>query len=142
PLPAAKIGGVLVDAPALPDGKSVVVVGVGLNANTPTGPTPPELRRRGAVVAERTGRTIDLVALEGAVDASLRTTVKGLADEEGRLRALARCRERLFGVGQRVAVDGRVGGRLEGLADDGALLVREKAGLREVRVGDLLVLGD
>jgi BirA family transcriptional regulator, biotin operon repressor / biotin---[acetyl-CoA-carboxylase] ligase len=142
PLPAAKVGGILVDVPAVPDGRFVVVVGVGLNVNAPTGPKPPELRRRGAVLSERIGRAVDLASLETAVDSCLRSTVAGLATSDGPSLALASCRARLFGVGQRVAVDGHVGGRLSGLGEDGALLLQEEGRVREVRAGDLLLLGD
>ena len=142
PLPAAKLGGILVDVPALANGRTAVVVGVGINVNPPPEPRPPELLRRGAVLADRVGRRIDLRSLETAVDDSLRATVRVLYGPQGRADALGRCRARLFGVGQRVAVDGRVGGRLAGLAEDGALLVEEHGERREVRAGELVLLGD
>ncbi|MCI4351658.1 MAG: biotin--[acetyl-CoA-carboxylase] ligase [Thermoplasmata archaeon] len=134
-----KLGGVLVDAPAL---AAAVIVGVGLNVNVRRDDLAMEIRAKAAILAELVGRAVDLDDLEQKVDASVRSAVRRIGDVGGREKAVQRSRSRLYGIGRAVTVDGEPVGRMIGIAADGALVVERHGDLHAIHAGELAILGD
>lgn len=135
-----KLGGVLVDR--VVDGSEVarLVIGIGLNVDAARGAFAPELRTRVAVLA-------DLVEPAPALDEVEEVAVDAVAlaaglfhTSEGVDRAAARCRRALYGVGNRLLLDGRPAGILRALGDDGALWVEDEEATFAIRAGDVEVV--
>ncbi len=135
---AGKLGGILVDRLARPDGIEVDVAGVGLNGRRPAagwsvdGSLPP-------VALDELTDPPALDALEEAVANALERGHDAMRTETGRRAALASCRRLLWGVGRKVRVDGELAGRLNGVADDGALELSGLHGPVEVRAGHVAI---
>lgn len=138
---AAKLGGILVDRLTRADLSSVDVIGVGLNRQTPlegwevTGALAP-------TALSEWGTAPSLNTLEEAVVRAVRAGHAAVHTAEGRAEVLEMCRERLWGIGRPVSVDGRPVGRLERLTEEGALRVVGADGSFEVRAGRLTVEED
>jgi BirA family transcriptional regulator, biotin operon repressor / biotin---[acetyl-CoA-carboxylase] ligase len=134
-----KLGGILVDEVDSPSLGRAWVVGVGVNVLAPSAPHPGGVSRTAASLAELVSPppTVDAVE-ELAVEACLATR-STLSGPDGPAELVRRCRDGLFGVGLRVAVDGRPAGRIAGLADDGALIVDTGDVALSVRSGDVTI---
>jgi BirA family biotin operon repressor/biotin-[acetyl-CoA-carboxylase] ligase len=126
-----KLGGILCEARWQGESPGWIVAGVGLNV---TNPIPDDLRHTATALDEHlAGATVDAI-LPGMLDA-LRAPVvhaERLTDDES--RQLAR-RDWLRGRQLRAPLAGRA----EGIADDGALLVRTGERLAAVRAGRIEV---
>lgn len=133
-----KLSGVLTEAVFRGSRPSGVVVGVGVNVRGEV--MPDGLADIATSLRRVAGRDVARAEVLGAVltrlDEALTAVVTGgFATLRGRL--LARCET----IGARVTVGG-VTGVAEGVADDGALRVRDAAGaLHEVRSGEVLGAG-
>ncbi len=138
--PTRKLGGILVDRLARPDGGPTDVVGVGLNANVPAGGWPAELRPTPVALQELARTEIDLSELELSVLAAIRAAHSTLDRPVGAAEVVARVRARLLGLGRRVQLDGRPVGRLAGVAEDGAVRIEADDGPVEARAGELSLL--
>jgi len=128
-----KLGGILVDAVA--DASPSAVAGIGVNVGPDRDRLPPGVRGEAAALAEIVAATPSLESLEAWVaDAALRARTSVL-DRAADRALVARCRGLLCGVGEPLTVDGRPGGTLAGLADDGALVVLADGARRTVHAG-------
>ncbi len=127
-----KLAGVLVEV--LSDGR--VIVGIGLNSNNTVGEAPPELRGTICTLRDLTGREHDPMDLLIDLIGHLETTLRMAADCPSDLArtAHAMCLQKGHDVVVQCGAR-EVGGRCEGIASDGALLVRTAQGLVEVRSG-------
>ncbi|MBX7196978.1 MAG: biotin--[acetyl-CoA-carboxylase] ligase [Sandaracinaceae bacterium] len=133
-LDGRKCAGILVESSSIGERLGPIVIGIGLDVNRDA--WPPELGSIATSLRAASGRVLDraevLVRLLGAVESRVDALVQG--GPEGTVRAL---RERLALLGERVEIDA-TRGTLEGLDDDGALLVRRDDGtLVTVRSGML-----
>jgi BirA family biotin operon repressor/biotin-[acetyl-CoA-carboxylase] ligase len=137
-----KIAGILTELAAEPDRVHWVVVGVGVNVNARAEDFPAELRgeatslllERGVATPRALFAAACLTALEEWLDRHA---------EEGFGAVRAAWRERSVTLGREVSVqaDGRVVvGTAEDLDEDGALLVRDAAGLQRILAGDVTLL--
>lgn len=132
-----KLGGILVNAVS-EEGRVVgLVVGVGLNVNVPAHALGP-LEGRATSVLVETGAETPLCPLAADVARRLVPAVT----VTGRREVIAEARQRLWGVGRRVAVrfpDGReVGGTIVGLADDFGLLLETGRGVEAIPTGEVV----
>lgn len=138
-----KVAGILTEMAADQDRLRFVILGIGVNLNSEPGDFPAELREKAVGLCDTAQRPIDRVAfadrllsrLEARYDLFLRA---GFAA----IRPLWESRSCL--KGRRIQIDDR-GKRLEGMvfgiAEDGALLLRDAAGrIVRVIVGDVTVV--
>jgi BirA family transcriptional regulator, biotin operon repressor / biotin---[acetyl-CoA-carboxylase] ligase len=134
-----KLAGVLVDRVATPRSGAAVVIGIGINVALDSTRYPAPLRDHVAAIAEGDAGAPDLAEVERlAIDAA-RNAISAVRDPDQIDFVRSGCRRRLFGVGRIARVDGREVGRIEGLADDGALLVDLRGERVAIRAGDLRV---
>jgi BirA family biotin operon repressor/biotin-[acetyl-CoA-carboxylase] ligase len=122
-----KLGGILCEARWQGESLAWIAAGVGLNV---TNPIPDELRLTATALGEHLpGATVEAI-LPGLLDALRRP----LADAERLTPDEERQLERRDWLrGRRLRAP--LGGRAEGIAADGALLIRTDDGLRAVRTG-------
>ena len=119
--PMRKLGGILTDEVASPTLGRAVVTGVGINVGLDRGSLPPPLREHVAALAEFVPTTPDLEDVEALVLDSAVGAAEWLRSPGGTQQARELCRTMLYGVGRTVTVDGKEGGTIEGLGDDGEL---------------------
>ena len=136
-LDGKKICGILVES-VLGTERPCVIVGIGVNANTPS--FPEELRPVAGSIFTQTGKTVDLDALAAELLAQLDALYAGwLAD--GGSAVLAEYRRLCLNPGREVLVGGRRGRALS-VGDDYSLLVRWEDGAEEaLRFGEVSVRG-
>jgi BirA family transcriptional regulator, biotin operon repressor / biotin---[acetyl-CoA-carboxylase] ligase len=137
--PPRKLAGILLDRPRVASGRSLAVVGVGVNVGRPPTPLPPELEGRVAFLEEFASPIPTLAELEETVVGAVNEAGRALADTGGRAEVIAECRENLFGVGHLVTVDGEDVGVLRSLENDGAVTVERKGAFARYYAGDLAV---
>jgi biotin-[acetyl-CoA-carboxylase] ligase BirA-like protein len=132
-----KICGILVES-VLGGEKNCVIVGIGINANTPS--FPEELRPIAGSIAAVTGGQVDLRALAAAVLAEFDALYAAWLADGGRA-ALAEYRSLCLNVGRELLVGERRGRGLA-VGDDYSLLVRFSDGAEEaLRFGEVSVRG-
>ena len=133
-----KICGILVESVLGEKSGPCVIVGVGINANTPS--FPEELRPIAGSILAETGETVDLNALAAELLAQLDALYAGwLADGGGAV--LAEYRRLCLNPGREVLSGGRRGRALS-VGDDYSLLVRWEDGAEEaLRFGEVSVRG-
>ena len=136
--PPRKIAGVLVDRVVGPAGP-VAVVGIGLNVRWPAEGAPDELSTRAASLSEFVHPPPPLVRLEEEVAEVVDRSSRVLGTREGADAVRRRCEELLYGRGRRVAVDGRMVGRIQGVGTDGELWVESGGRRVPIRDGDVTV---
>ncbi len=134
--PATKLGGVLVEGVQGSDGYRTVV-GIGLNVHAPLSAFPAGIRSTVCTFGEDFGITAPLGEFEREVTEAIAELFTSLASEAGRARYRARARELLYGRGLAARIDGVAVGVIEGLGEDGSLLVRNETGTREFLDGTL-----
>ena len=135
-----KFAGILIEIGTEIDAIDYMVVGVGLNVNTPPGLFPAELRARVTSIAAESGhpvsRTDVLAAFLGRFEGWY-----GRVEREGFGPVIRRWRELSDMAGRRVRVNsfsGSTEGVIEGIDDDGTLLLRTAAGgVERVIAGDV-----
>ncbi len=131
-----KICGILVES-VLGGERPCVIVGVGVNANTPA--FPEELREIAGSVAAVLGHEIDLNALAAALLEELDALYAAWLADEG--CGLAEYRARCLTLGREVAVAGRRG-TARAVGDDYSLLVEWPDGsVESLRFGEVSVRG-
>ena len=130
-----KVAGILVEMDSEIDRVHHLLVGVGVNLNTPRAGFPPELRRKATSLLVATGRPVHRAAFAGRLLAALearygRFSTVGFAS----VRAEWESYSCLTGTEVSVASPGgEIAGRVLGLDADGALRLRRRGG-REVRI--------
>lgn len=129
-----KLAGVLVEVPA----NGLHVIGIGINTNTSLADAPPELRQTATSLLELTAARHDPTDILCALLERLAANLRALADTPERIaaRANALCLQR----GQRLTVrvsEGWVSGQCEGIAPDGALLLRTRGGPEKLYSGEV-----
>ncbi len=132
-----KLAGILIETGRDRSGVPFAVVGIGLNVNHEPGDFGEKAAGRATSVRIETGRLVRRAGLAGAILAGL---ARRLAEpfEEVRREWMAWCGTQ--GRIVRVTGDPKVEGFVEGLDDDGSLLVRTAGGvLRRVAAGEVLV---
>lgn len=139
-----KLAGMLAELETEGAAARLVILGIGLNVNSGPEDFPPGLRDTAIALREAAGGPVDRVAVAAALLDRLETRYAAYAD--GGFAALRRAWEALSCLGGRrvrVAEGGQtVEGVVIGLADDGALRVRDAGGTaREVRAGDVTLVG-
>ena len=139
PRPPRKLGGVIVDVVANSAGTPVTVVGVGINVDAPSSAYPSDLRGHLVQLSELAGRPVRIEEVERAVVPALFQAAERLAHAGGRQATVETCRTQLYGWGQPVTVDGTPAGLLEGLEDDGAVVLAQGERRTRVVAGDLRV---
>lgn len=137
--PPRKLAGLLADRVAGPDGRTRLVVGVGVNVARPPGGWPVDVALPPVGLEELTGASVPLRPLELAVLAELEASRALVDGPDGADAARTFCRPRLYGVGRPAAVDGVEAGRIAGLADDGALLFEQDGRTVVVHAGDVAI---
>jgi BirA family transcriptional regulator, biotin operon repressor / biotin---[acetyl-CoA-carboxylase] ligase len=136
---ARKLAGVLVDLVRAAGGGAAAVVGIGVNARHGVAEMPAEVATGAVSLEELCGRAVDLDRLESIVAGAAVATRRALAEPNGDRSELERVRGLLYGVGERVTVDGKPVGSLVGVRDDGALEVAAPDGLRALLAGEVRV---
>jgi BirA family biotin operon repressor/biotin-[acetyl-CoA-carboxylase] ligase len=136
-----KVAGILIETTTAPSGTAMAVIGIGANINGTLAGT--EIGDIATTVAEELGREVAreplIVAILSALGASYGQLCGG--DPAAAEVIWERWRARLVTLGQRVRVrqnEHIVSGLAEGVAHDGALLVRDDLGaLRAITWGDV-----
>ncbi|PIE19991.1 MAG: biotin--[acetyl-CoA-carboxylase] ligase [Proteobacteria bacterium] len=119
---ARKVGGILTELHFVDDGRPVVIVGLGLNVNTPRDGFPADIADIATSLQAELGAPLDSAAVtaelaEALVDGCRAFTRRGALD-------LAAFLSRCCTVGERVRIDPGAGvGTVTGVAEDGSLLV-------------------
>jgi BirA family biotin operon repressor/biotin-[acetyl-CoA-carboxylase] ligase len=135
-----KLAGILIEISTQIDAIDYMVVGVGLNVNTPPGRFPVDLRERATSLAAEIGHTVDRTEILGAFLERLERYYD-LIGREGFAPVIRRWRELSDMAGRRVRVhtsDRSLEGTIEGIDDDGVLLVNVSDGtLHRVIAGDV-----
>jgi BirA family transcriptional regulator, biotin operon repressor / biotin---[acetyl-CoA-carboxylase] ligase len=134
-----KLSGVLLDRVLAPSGRSMVVVGVGVNVVRPESGVPPELAGRIVFLEDLARPTPALEEVERLVVRSVSGAVRRLEAPGGGAAVVSECQDHLFGVGRPVFVDGVRAGVLRSLCDDGAIQVEQDGAITKVYAGDLAV---
>lgn len=134
---ARKCAGILVESSSMGERLGPIVIGVGLDVNRAVWPE--ELRPIATSVAEEAGAPLDRAEALATLLFEIERHVAALV-EGGAERTIAALRPHLAMVGTDVEIDGRAG-VLEGIDDDGLLLLREPGGLRRVASGTLRARG-
>lgn len=141
-----KACGVLCEAETGPAGAPAVVVGIGLNVNTPPDALPPRPAFPATSLAAEAGRTFDREALLRACLGALRIAAARLEGPAGAAATVARFNELDALCGARLDVslpDGSVArGTGRGAAPSGALLLETAAGPREILAGSVSLAAD
>jgi BirA family biotin operon repressor/biotin-[acetyl-CoA-carboxylase] ligase len=133
-----KIGGILSEQHSTGSG-SVLIIGIGLNVNNSLATAPDDVRQRATSVFDLTGHSVDLTEtlvrllnhLRHALDQVCRNPVE-TAQESGRF-------DRLTGHEVKIQTPTELlAGKCQGIANDGALLLKIGDAVREVRAGNVL----
>lgn len=131
-----KLAGVLSELVALPDRDAAVIVGVGLNVNTPVSLNDGNLA---VALGELTGYPVDVASLRGELLAAIARCWQDL-DRDGSSAMVARWRARCEIIGTEVEIttaSGPLRGRCLDVTDSFALRLETAQGLREVVEGDV-----
>jgi len=131
PDPPRKVGGVLIDRVARPDG-ATLAIGVGLNVTSHRSDFPDEVRDHVGILADYAPTPPSIAVAEALVVGAIDRVLALLRTEAGRAELLRACRSALYGRGLRALVDGRPAGIIDALGEDGALWLR--SGGEHVRV--------
>ena len=120
-----KVAGILIEIATEIDAINYMIVGVGLNVNTPPGSFPADLRKRATSIAAETGRPVSRAEILGAFLERFERYYD-LIDREGFAPVIRRWRELSDMTGRPVRVhafSGFVEGTIAGIDDDGVLLL-------------------
>jgi BirA family transcriptional regulator, biotin operon repressor / biotin---[acetyl-CoA-carboxylase] ligase len=137
--PARKLGGVLVDSVVADSGGRSVIVGVGVNVRVRKGDLPESLAPRTASLDEFLIPSPSLAEVEELVAQSILGARAALSTPGGAEEVRRLCLSLLYGVGQRVTVDGVPSGTIDALSEDGALWLTSGVARQAVRAGEVRV---
>ncbi len=137
-----KLGGILAEAASEADLIAFLVLGIGINVNALARDFPEDVRGVATSLRQELGREVDRVEVIRALLERLEAWYVRLleGDAQGVIQTweeLARVRGRLVEV---AFMGDRVRGEVQGVDEDGALLLREGGRERRVVAGDLKVL--
>jgi BirA family biotin operon repressor/biotin-[acetyl-CoA-carboxylase] ligase len=139
-----KTGGII--AEAVTDSRqrlSCVLLGIGINVNLALEDVPEDLREKATSVRIATGRPCDRIELAAALFNRLNT--RYMETEKGGFAAVKPAYEGYMALkGRRVAVDDAgtsVEGTIEGIDDDGALMLATANGSVRILTGDITMKG-
>ena len=132
----AKLSGILIESVR----PGVFVVGIGVNVGRMLFPV--DIAPRAVSLSTIAGRDVSRMRLLSSLIQRMDERCADLATREGRRALLAAYRGRLIGVGitvelKRTADSAVVRGRMEGIEDDGALVLRTEAGRQTFHAGDI-----
>ena len=135
-----KVAGILIEASTEIDSIEYMIVGVGLNVNTPMGRFPAELRERATSIALEIGHEVDRTEILRAFLKRLEYNYDRIG-REGFVPVIKRWRELSDMAGKHVRVhsfDRSLEGAIAGIDDEGVLLVKASEGtLHRVIAGDV-----
>ncbi|HOX00602.1 MAG TPA: biotin--[acetyl-CoA-carboxylase] ligase [Deltaproteobacteria bacterium] len=135
-----KVAGILVEAATEIDAIDYMIIGVGINVNTPAGGFPPELRERATSLAAEIGRPVSRAEVLGDFLDHFERYYDRIG-REGFDPVIRRWRELSDMEGRRVRVysfGGPLEGVIEGIDDEGILLLKTADGSFErVIAGDV-----
>lgn len=114
-----------------------MVAGFGINVRPPASSFPTNLRERAVSLSELLPRPPTVEQTEEIVSEVAESTSARLNDPSSRPYVLVQARDRLFGRGRPVWIDGQPSGTLRGLNEEGALEVDRDGETILVRAGDL-----
>ena len=134
-----KLAGVLVDQVYSIEHGPAVVAGIGVNVTPASEAAPPGLRSRIATLADDLPTAPALADVEAVAVAAADAGLRRLSNEDHCRHVVAEARRALFGRGRRAWVDGKLGGRIRDLADDGSLWLEGERGTFGVRAGTVIV---
>ena len=137
-----KVAGLLIETAVAGSRLTEVVIGVGINVNWRVAEMPRELAGRATSLADLAGVSVDRVELLAKLLDTLDDEIDAL--EEGR-SPVDRLRELFWLAGRPVIVEadaGSVAGTVEGLGDDGALLLATRTGPMAMTVGEVVSVVD
>ena len=137
-----KLSGILTEMSMEMDRVDYVVVGVGINVNSPSDHFPPEVRDIASSLSIETGGPLSRVELVRRFLERFESCY-GLITRKGFPAIMKRWKDLSDIIGRDVAVDligTRIRGRVEDVDDDGVLVLRDPAGdLHRVISGDVLL---
>lgn len=137
-----KVCGILVEGRADTGGNITAVLGIGLNVDLDDA-AHPELSESAASLSAAAGRTLDLMEVERAVLAAVRSRYRQCLDDPR--GAVSDWASRLSTLGQRVTVrqrNGALAGVAERVDDSGRLVLRLASGVRRtVSEGEVTLAG-
>jgi len=140
-----KVVGILTEMEAEVERVLHVIAGIGVNVNAPADAFPPELRDTATSLALACGRHVDrtafvgrlLAAIEARYDRFLAMGFAAMRPDWDSYCALTGREVRVTAPG------GAVAGRVQGLGDDGALIIEERGGtLRRIVAGEVTLRPD
>lgn len=130
---ARKCAGILVESSSMGERVGPIVIGIGLDVNRAAWPE--ELGRIATSLREACGATLDRAEVLATLLEHVEAAVDRLASQ-GAGAVIAELRGHLAMVGDPVEIDGHTG-VLEGIDDDGLLLLRDETGVRRIASGTL-----
>jgi BirA family biotin operon repressor/biotin-[acetyl-CoA-carboxylase] ligase len=135
-----KIAGILIEVSTDIDAIDYMIVGVGVNVNTPSDRFPADLRERATSLAAHIGHKVPRAEILGAF-LDCFEQYYAMIDREGFAPVIRRWRELSDMVGRRVRVqdfDRSLQGTIDGIDDDGVLLIKTAdADIQRVIAGDV-----
>ncbi len=134
-----KISGILIDEVGGPD-RLYEIAGIGVNVRSIAHDAPEELRARVTAIEDHVRPPPSLEEVEEWTSAAAMRAVEELKDPTRASLLLDRCRDRLYGRGRAVTVDGVPMGRIDTLGDEGELWIVRGRDRIAIRAGDVDVL--
>ena len=138
-----KACGILTELEAEADRVEFVVVGIGVNLNSCEEDFPPELRPRATSLRLARGREVERARFAGRLLARFERCYERFR-EHGFAALAAEWEQRSALIGRDLTIDGAgevVTGEYAGIDRDGALLLRDRGGVRRVLAGDVTIVG-
>ncbi len=137
--PPRKLSGVVIDQVASPTAGTVAVVGIGVNVRLDREQLSAPLRAPTASLGDYLDPPPPLEEVEEVATSVAIRAVHQLDTAQGARTALSRCRAVLYGIGRRAWIDGVPSGIIEGIGEEGELLVSQGSAHFTIRAGDLRV---
>jgi BirA family biotin operon repressor/biotin-[acetyl-CoA-carboxylase] ligase len=139
-----KVAGILIESPGGPSpAKDRVVVGVGINVNNSWNAAPRDAGQNGTALCDLTGGLQNIDAVLGAFIDAFDLRLRQLGSEDPEL--VQTWQQRSWLTGRQIAAtreDGSLQGTCQGIAEDGALIIRTPTGVERVYSGSAQLLDD
>lgn len=136
-----KVAGILAESHTLPDGSFFIIVGLGINVNTPQEQLPPRPRFPASSLLQASGHTISRTKLLAQWLTDLEPLVTSIEAQQP-THVLHAWQQRAYRINQPVCLETagqRHQGKLKGIASDGALQLEAPDGtIHHILSGDLL----
>ncbi|MGD0718880.1 MAG: biotin--[acetyl-CoA-carboxylase] ligase [Thermoplasmata archaeon] len=137
--PPRKLSGIVIDEVASPSLGTVDVAGIGVNVRLDREQMSAPLRAPTASLGDFIDPPPPLEEVEEVAASAAIRSVRQLDTAAGARSALSRCRAVLYGVGRRAWIDGVPSGIIQGIGDEGELVVAHGSARFAIRAGDLRV---